>query len=144
MTSRQEWLLLALAHRRGQPMTPAQIQKSMFLMRMEAGRYLGDRFYEFIPYNYGPFDADIYRDLDWLAAKGVVITDTSPGRNWRTYAVTPAGIDAAERAMASADRTAVSYLGRVVDWVTSVSFPVLIRAIYDKYPQFKANSVFAG
>ncbi len=39
MTTKQEWLLIALAHRRGQVMTPAQIQKAMFLMRMEAAAY---------------------------------------------------------------------------------------------------------
>ncbi len=60
MTTKQEWLLIALAHRRGQVMTPAQIQKAMFLMRMEAAAYVGDRFYDFIPYNYGPFDAAVH------------------------------------------------------------------------------------
>jgi hypothetical protein len=36
MTTRKEWLLMALAHRSGEPMTPVQIQKAMFLLSAEA------------------------------------------------------------------------------------------------------------
>jgi hypothetical protein len=55
-TSRQDWLLLALALRGGLPVTPVQIQKAMFLMSAEAKQYLGRGFYAFIPHNYGPFE----------------------------------------------------------------------------------------
>jgi hypothetical protein len=41
MTTRQEWLLMALAHREGEPLTPAQIQKAMFLMSVEARPLVG-------------------------------------------------------------------------------------------------------
>jgi hypothetical protein len=34
-----QWLLIGLANRSGQAMSPAQIQKAMFLMRMEAEPY---------------------------------------------------------------------------------------------------------
>jgi len=51
MTTRQEWLLIALAHRRGEPMTPVQIQKAMFLMDAEAKHFVGPGFYKFVPYN---------------------------------------------------------------------------------------------
>ena len=125
-------------------MSPAQIQKSMFLMRAEAEVYVGDGFYRFIPYNYGPFDADIYHDLDGLAAQGLVTSVSSPTVRWKFYAVTAAGLEAADRARAEADPTAVDYLGRVVDWISSLSFPALIRAIYARYPAYRANSVFVG
>jgi hypothetical protein len=96
MTTRQEWLLMALAHRNGEPMTPAQIQKAMFLMSAEASGLVGQRFYDFIPYNYGPFDARVYHDLDELAQHGLVASTYVPGRDWKLYAVTPAGLDAAQ------------------------------------------------
>jgi DNA-binding PadR family transcriptional regulator len=144
MTDRSDWLLLALAHRRGAPMTPVQIQKTMFLMAMEAGHQVGPRFYEFIPYNYGPFDASIYHDLNRLAERGLVYGDAAVGRNWKAFSITAEGLETAGAIRAQADPNAVSYLGRVVEWVSSLSFPALVRAIYDKYPQFKANSVFVG
>jgi DNA-binding PadR family transcriptional regulator len=144
MTTRQEWLLLALAHRNGEPMTPVQIQKAMFLMGMEAKQLVGPGFYKFVPYNYGPFDANVYHDLDMLAAKGLVTCDSSPGRTWKMYAVTPGGLAEAARAKKTASKIAVGYLEKVVVWVCSLSFPALVRAIYAKYPKFKANSVFTG
>jgi DNA-binding PadR family transcriptional regulator len=143
MTTRQEWLLLALAIREGQPMTPVQIQKAMFLLGTEAKQLVGPKFYKFVPYNYGPFDADVYHDLDDLVAKGLV-TSGSSGRSWKMYAVTPAGATAAAKVAQAANERAVRYLGAAVGWVSSMSFPQLVRAIYAKYPQYKANSVFTG
>ena len=144
MTTRQEWLLMALAHRNGEPMTPAQIQKAMFLMSAEAPGLVGQRFYDFIPYNYGPFDASVYHDLDTLVDNGLVTSTQFPGRSWKLYAVTPAGIEEAASSRRQANAQGVSYLEKVVDWVSSMSFPQLVRAIYIKYPQYKANSVFTG
>jgi hypothetical protein len=144
MTTRQEWLLLALAHRNGQPMTPAQIQKTMFLVGTEAKHLVGQGFYKFVPYNYGPFDASVYHDLDVMAQHGLVAGNSFPGRNWKVYAVTAAGLGQATAAKRSVDPSALSYLERVVDWVCSMSFPELVRAIYAKYPEYKANSVFTG
>lgn len=144
MTTRQEWLLMALAYRNGQPMTPAQIQKAMFLMSAEASQLVGPRFYDFIAYNYGPFDASVYHDLDAMADNGLVASAPFPGRSWKLYAITPAGLAEAERAKQQANKQGVSYLEKVVDWVSSLSFPQLVRAIYAKYPQYKANSVFTG
>jgi hypothetical protein len=144
MTTRHEWLLLALAHRNGQPMTPVQIQKAMFLMGMEAKKLVGPGFYQFVPYNYGPFDANVYHDLDGLVLKGMVTAESFPGRSWKMYNVTAAGLVAANRVRSSANETAVDFLGKVVEWVSSMSFPQLVRAIYAKYPAFRANSVFTG
>jgi hypothetical protein len=143
MAARQEWLLLALARRNGQPMTPVQIQKAMFLMGAEAKQFVGSAFYKFVPYNYGPFDADVYSDLDVMAAQGL-ISSAATGRGWKMYAVTPTGLAAAAEIKKATDKKAVSFLESVVDWVCSLSFPALLRAIYDKYPKFKENSVFTG
>jgi hypothetical protein len=144
MTTRQEWLLMALARRNGQPMTPVQIQKTMFLLGEEAKQLVGAGFYKFTPYNYGPFDASVYHDLDELVARGLVADVLWPGRNWKLRAATPAGIAAANLARRTSNAQAARYLEKVVDWVCSLSFPALVRAVYAKYPKFKANSVFTG
>jgi DNA-binding PadR family transcriptional regulator len=144
MTTRQEWLLMALAHRKGQPLTPAQIQKAMFLMSAEARSLVSTRFYEFVPYNYGPFDASVYHDLDKLALDGLVATMPSGGRNWKLYAVTPAGLAEAAKSKRTANEIGVAYLEKVVDWVSSLSFPQLVRAIYAKYPKDQVNRVCTG
>jgi hypothetical protein len=144
VTTRQEWLLMALAHLNGRPMTPVQIQKAMFLMAAEAKALVGPGFYKFVPYNYGPFDANVYHDLDAQEAQGLVTSTHWPGRSWKMYSVTPAGVLAASKAKRLANAKGVAFLAKVVDWVASLSFPQLVRAIYEKYPRFKANSVFTG
>jgi hypothetical protein len=50
----------------------------------------------------------------------------------------------APKAKRLANAKGVAFLAKVVDWVASLSFPQLVRAIYEKYPRFKANSVFTG
>jgi uncharacterized protein len=142
MTTRKEWLLLAIAQRRGAALTPVQIQKTMFLMKMEAGAYLGDSFYSFSAYNYGPFSSTIYDDLSELVSAGHIEERQSHRVRWSAYAVTPAGSERAERVERKADRSATSFLKQVVEWVSSVSFPELLRAIYTKYPKYAKNSLF--
>jgi len=143
MTARHEWLLIALAHRRGEVMTPVQVQKAMFLMDAEAKQFVGEKFYQFVPYNYGPFDADVYNDLALLEREGLVAS-VPTDRGWKMFAATPAGVIAAAKVQQGADAKAVAYLQKVVDWVASLSFTALVRAIYEKYPKYKANSVFSG
>ncbi len=140
MTSRQDWLLLGLARRGERGLSPVQVQKAMFLMSAELPRAVGPGFYRFKPYNYGPFDEKIYHDLDDLARDGLVFIDG--GGPTRRYAITAKGLDRATQAQSSADPRALGYLDRVVDWVCSLTFSTLVRAIYDKYPKFRANSVF--
>ncbi|WP_373503139.1 hypothetical protein [Aestuariivirga sp.] len=144
MTGRLDWLLLAVAHRRGEALSPVQIQKAMFLMRQEAAAIVGDDFYHFVPYNYGPFDSDIYRDLDSLTERGLIAKLNVPNRSWQYFAATPIGMDAAEGVKKAVGATGSDFLGRVVDWVSSQPFPELLKAIYSKYPEFRKNSVFVG
>ena len=144
MISRKDWLLLALSHRDGEPMSPVQVQKTMFLMSEEARERVGDPFYRFTPYDYGPFDSDIYADLEAMEADGWVSINQSPHRRWSAYSITPKGIERTEALGEEADSVCLTFLGTVVDWVCAQSFSSLVRAIYEQYPAYKENSVFAG
>jgi hypothetical protein len=65
-------------------------KKAMFLLKQEAGQFVGPDFYEFVPYNYGPFNSSIYDDLNTLAAAGLVTVNQSQGRSWAMYTITGA------------------------------------------------------
>lgn len=143
MADRHDWLLQALAHQKDGRLTPVQVQKIMFLMKMEAGRKVGRKFYDFEPYNYGPFCADIYRDLESLRDQGLLEINNL-GRSWSAYSITDKGRGAARDAQQHLNDKAIDYLGKVTDWVTSLTFVELLRAIYAKYPKYKKNSVFVG
>lgn len=125
-------------------MSPVQIQKAMFLMAKEAEREVGRGFYRFKPYNYGPFDAAIYDDLEELARTDLVAIEISPNRRWHSYSVTAAGRQRSAEIRESAKAETLEFLKRVVEWVCARSFSSLVRAIYEKYPEYRTNSVFVG
>lgn len=141
MPNRADWLLLALAEVDNGRMSPLQLQKTMFLMKMEAGEHVGQHFYNFVPYNYGPFDSTIYADTQaWISTGDIVAEDS--GRNWQTYMITAAGLKRALEISEDVDQIAVDYLHRVANWVTGQSFASLLTSIYSKYPEYAENSVF--
>lgn len=136
------WTLLAIAAAEGQPLTPVQLQKSLFLLGRNAPKSVGDDFYRFSPYNYGPFCQRVYSDAEILAATGLVRIDRPVGRSWVEYAITDAGMLRASEIRKSVSVEVVSYLQNVVAWCKSLSFQELVSAIYEAYPEQRANSVF--
>lgn len=136
---RQDWLLLALSAAQDRGLTPVQLQKSLFLF--EKGLTRLANFYHFVPYNYGPFDAQIYRDADSLGQLGLVESRTD-GRRWPQYYITAAGQDKARKAQRQLSAEVLTYVNNTVAWTQRLSFPDLVRAIYQKYPEYRANSIF--
>ena len=140
--TRQDWLLLALSKARNGTFSPVQAQKAMFLIGTEAKRYVGDDFYAFEPYDYGPFSSSVYSDLETLASESKVEIRQVPGRRWSVYSITPEGRQSIDASAKDADPRATKYVSEVATWVSGLSFQQLVRAIYDKYPAYKANSIF--
>jgi hypothetical protein len=58
--TRSELILALLAAAEGRPYTPVQIQKAAFLVTRNLPQVMGEEQpFEFVPYDYGPFDADV-------------------------------------------------------------------------------------
>jgi len=140
---RTDWLLLTIAASRGMGLTPVQLQKSVFLLSRSLPEKVGSSFYHFIPYNYGPFCVDVYRDAETLEEKGLVGIMRSEG-GLPLYTLTKAGEESARKIGEAVPREVQDYLGRVLQWIQSLSFPALVRSIYQQFPEFKVNSVFQG
>jgi len=138
--NRRDWTLLAIAAADGEPLSPVQLQKALFLLGQMMPRQLdGGGFYDFRPYSYGPFDATVYQDAESLSAEGLVHIEV--GR-WKQYAATSKGLGAADEVRRDANPDAVQYLSKVVAWVRSISFRELIKAIYARFPEYREKSVF--
>jgi hypothetical protein len=140
--NRDEVLLVMLALAKGDALTPVQIQKSLFL----AGEEVGDAFrasskYKFEPYDYGPFDKQVYADAHALATKGLVKIGTD-SRGWNTYAATEDGLQRAADLRTRLNGGQREMLNRIVGLVRRLSFTQLVSAIYRKYPPMRARSVF--
>ena len=142
MAHRKDWLLLAIACTADGKLSPVQSQQAMFLLSEEAGARITRPFYSFHPYNYGPFDATIYRDVDNLQQDGLLrIVHTE---RFAAYQITPAGLNHAGQLRGSLDERATDYLERVVVWIKSLSFDTILEAIYEKYPKYKKNAGFVA
>ena len=87
---RSEIVLTALAA--GGPdarFDPVRVQKFLFLIDREIPELIDGPYFDFEPYDYGPFDAQVYRELDALVTQGDVDVDTT--KRYRRYSLTKAG-----------------------------------------------------
>jgi DNA-binding PadR family transcriptional regulator len=112
------------------------------LLDRQAPQNLGGPYFDFQPYDYGPFDARVYRDLERLSADGFVAIDRNPNTGWKTYRPTPEGLEKGRTALGALDQPVQAYVRRLSAWVRSISFAELVSAIYDHFPEMKAKSVF--
>jgi hypothetical protein len=142
--SREDLLLAALYASPLKALSPVQVQKAIFLISQEAKSHLPPKFYKFEKYNYGPFCQQLYNDLGVFAAHGLLAVEQPADNRVRIYRLTATG--AAQGKAVSADLSAPlrDYIERVAKWVTSLPFPDLIREIYQRYPEYKENSIFSG
>lgn len=138
----KDWTLIAIASSRSRPLTPVQLQKSLFLLGKKLPSEVGPDFYSFEPYNYGPFSRQVYVDAEELNSNGLVAFVPHPGGDWQDYAPTRTGTKRASDIVKTASPKAVAYLSKVVQWSSEQTFPELVRWIYANYPEYKKNSLF--
>ncbi len=140
---RHEWALLALALAGGKSLSPVQLQKSVFLFGAELGADgLSESFYEFIPDNYGPFCGELYDDVRHLVAEGLATVSVAPGASYCQYAASDAGIVQLPTISGKLPPAIYERARRIVEWTRAQSFRGLVSAVYQKYPEYKVNSIF--
>lgn len=144
LSKRQKIILAALAAGEPGAFAPVQIQKLFFLLDRNIPDELGGAQFSFTPYDYGPFDSTVYHELEHLARVGYVAISASPGAGRRKFSLTPAGAQIGARSFEHLSERARDYMARVSLWIRSLSFAELVGAIYQQYPEMKANSVFRG
>lgn len=136
--TRTDYVLAVMAAAR-EELTPVQVQKLFFILDKKAAAQVGGPHFNFQPYNYGPFDAGVYRELDALIEKGLVVM-TSTGSS-RQYGIAPAGSVFSSPEMKPETR---DYVHKLASWIRSLSFGQLVSAVYKEWPDMQANSIFRG
>ncbi|WP_428939675.1 hypothetical protein [Fontivita pretiosa] len=144
MRNRRDWTLVAIAAAPDHCLTPVQLQKSLFIFGDRLPQLVGEKYYRFRPYNYGPFSAEVYHDAEELAADGLLSIESVPGQRWPQYCATAAGIECARIASAAMPAEVHQYLKELVGWAKSLRFRDLLEAVYSTYPEYAVNSVFRG
>jgi len=142
MDSKQQLVLAAMAAARGDAYTPVQLQKLLFLLNENLPEENGGQQFNFQPYDYGPFDVDVYRVANQLAENDFVEVSRNERTDFRTYEATAKGVEAGDQIISQMHPLVRDYLILSSHWVRSLSFPDLLAAIYTAYPDMKVNSVF--
>lgn len=140
LTHREQIVLAALAPAFGKQHTPVQVQKLLFLLDQEIPRLIGGPVFRFAPYDYGPFDKDVYDTLETLADSELIIVQWDG--TMRRFSLTPAGQDEGDRSLSKLDEKARDYIREASNFVRSLSFSQLVSAIYRAYPDMRVNSIF--
>ena len=145
MTPRQELVLAALAAGgTDSELSPVQAQKLFFLIDQNVADELGGTQFNFEPYDYGPFDSAVYSDLDNLSLPEHDCVEIVRSGRYRIYRLTERGQQLGMEKLQQLDAETRGYFNRAKDWVKGLSFKSLVRAIYQAYPEMRANSIFRG
>jgi uncharacterized protein len=121
---------------------PIRLQKGMFLFAMDDESDPGE-VYDFVPYNYGPMSAQIYRDLESLTERGLIEAKEVQGQSWSRYIATESGLVAARDLLSQepSEATARLLYGIKAD-VSSHTYKEVLEDVYDRFPEYASKSVF--
>ncbi|MBF0567934.1 MAG: hypothetical protein HQK95_03615 [Nitrospirae bacterium] len=137
-------VLAALAASNGADHSPVQIQKLLFLIDKKVSTRIEGPFFNFIPYDYGPFDRTIYDVLDNLSKEGQVDVVSYANLRWHKYRLTLDGQKKGEEVLNTFPFEVRDYFSKLSGFVRSLSFEQLVAVIYNAYPDMKIKSVFAN
>ena len=100
--------------------------------------------FEFEPYDYGPFDKEVYTVLEDLENKKLVAISPPNFNQPRMYRLTDKGLLLGRDSFTTFSKDTQNYISELVEWIKSRSFTQIVAAIYKYYPKMKTNSVFGN
>ena len=98
--------------------------------------------FNFEPYDYGPFDKQVYETLESLEGDGLVEIFEANQYGSKTYRLTNEGHRIGNEALCQLPEAVQQYIRELVKFIRSLSFAELVSAIYRAYPEMGVNSVF--
>ena len=123
--------LLHLLKCADKPLSRIELTKWCFLLRHEMPSHGGASFFDFVPYQYGPFSFSMYQELDKLAIQNYVETPDD-----KAVALTQLG-----ESEASVPASVAEDIDAIVKRFRGFSMNRLLNYVYDRFPQYTVNSV---
>ena len=141
ITERQAILLALLYYSHVVLKKPAMLtfaMKETFLLQREAGLNLG---YMFIPYKYGPFSKEVYKDLEELE-KNLLVEKVKPNKDIEKTEVTISEDfkDWVEKLIDNLPESHKTLIQSYVQKYGTLSYNELIDYVYSHYPEFSTKS----
>jgi len=146
-TKRERWILAVLwgigTDKRSKSIWGTiRIQKLLFLLQNDKNTPETALPYNFYPYKFGPFDADIIEDLRQLESKFLINIRPLQTQNKFysvAYELTDGGANVARKIFNSFPR---NIRDKIINlrYFNKLPFKELMRFIYENYPQYKKNA----
>ena len=117
--------------------------ETVFLLQEkgQASPSLGGTHFDFKPYHFGPYDKDIYSELENLTRQGWIEISFTPS-GIRQYRLTPTCQEQADRLLEQMDARSRKFVQKASLWILEKDFFQLVQAIYRAFPHMAENSVF--
>ncbi len=131
MLNRQR-IVLFMLHEAGGRASRLQVVKWLFLLGQETPTRGGHAFYQFVPYQYGPFSFCLYHEATRLNDGGLLTE-----RDAQMWSVTTEGKNVATALPKPIQDDAAQVLGQY----GSRTLGELMGYVYDRYPWFTVNSL---
>ena len=139
LTERRNAVLAALATIPGASFEPVQVQKLFFLLNERVSDKGWKRQFRFEPHFFGPYDANVYTELEVLKQEGLVDIWEA---NLREYSLSAEGYEKGQEALGEFPSAAKDAMRSLSEWVRDQTFAGLVSAIYKQFPKMKVNSIF--
>lgn len=133
MLTRQK-TVLSLLTQAGRPLEPTVFVKLVFLLRQETGLERDPRFYDFVPYNLGPFSFTLYWDLGSLRQNGYVTLEEE------CIALCGHTLALAEKEAKELPASIQAAVADVLNRYGRMKQSALVRDVHSRYPWFALNS----
>lgn len=140
--NRTEYVLAAMSAAERQAFSPVQVQKLFFLLDRNVSGIIGGPFFDSAPYDYGPFDKDVYHTLNLLRKKGYVEVRGHSWHRTRAYCLTEDGQKNGSAKLQEMPPNVKEYIREMVKWLLPLSFSEIVSFIYANYPEMREHSVF--
>ena len=136
---RKYLLLRIIAAADGERVTPTQLQKVAFLLGEDFRDEMPDDYYTFNKEGFGPHCLEIYGDADELRRERRIDTSRNPRGGWQEFQFI--GYRNWE-GMECISKPIADYIDETMRWARQKSFKELVSAVYTRFSEYRANSVF--
>lgn len=131
MMLQRQRVLLHILKRADKSVTHIELTKWCFLLRHEMPSQGGASFFDFVPYQYGPFSFSMYQELDKLATQSYIEAPDD-----KSVELTTLGNSAA-----TVPPDVAQDIDSIVDRFRNASTNRLLDYVYKRFPQYTVNSV---
>lgn len=145
----RRWILLLL-YVLGEVKGSTRLEKLLFLLKEEF-KVVGEDFYHFTPYLFGPFSPEALNDARLLRDAGLIeikeeTFDIPLLSDWiiirKSYRLTRAGMEVAKRLFEDLkERAELREVFRKLQHYNTQPLNVLLNYIYEKYPEYRKEEI---